>query len=417
MLKHKIGFLKDFDILLRNSPQKTESSHYPLLQLYALFFLLSVLGFLIKVYFLAATEHNTDMVSFRIVSKLMYSGGNVYTDTTRYNYGPIWAYVLAFLRYIQLQFFDPFYPTFHMLVASFLSLADIAIAFILARCFSYVAALFFLLNPVSVLMIGCHSQFDNLAVLLGLTGIIVLPEDGDSKISTKQVWLCAFFIGISLIMKHILFIFPLWLAINSRFSLRQRFILLFFPFFLFAAGFLPFCFNHASLSGIINNVFLYQSAHLNAFFPHLVELFVPIKFIETYLERLPLFNGFRFIWLVAMLCSGYLLRYRHQRELYLFYLIGLCVLSSAIADQYLAIPVAACAVFWRSKLCWGYIMTATIYLLSSPNNLNINPQVPILGGIVAAFRETGYGSWQPLSFLFIFFIMALLVNNGIRPKH
>jgi hypothetical protein len=71
--------------------------------------------------FLAYTFHgNYDQISFEIVSDIMMRGGNVYAETERYNYAPLWAYILLALRWIA----DSTYLPFHFIIRSFLAAID-----------------------------------------------------------------------------------------------------------------------------------------------------------------------------------------------------------------------------------------------------------------------------------------------------
>jgi hypothetical protein len=47
-----------------------------------------------------------------------------------------------------------------------------------------------------------------------------------------------------------------------------------------------------------------------------------------------------------------------------------------MADQYLAIPIVACAVAWNSWASWAYTATALALLLNSPSNILGPPEVP-----------------------------------------
>ena len=45
----------------------------------------------------AVLGHNFDIESWYIVADIMRHGGNVYAETGRYNYGPVWFFILHVL--------------------------------------------------------------------------------------------------------------------------------------------------------------------------------------------------------------------------------------------------------------------------------------------------------------------------------
>ncbi|UKI30108.1 MAG: hypothetical protein L6W00_19200 [Lentisphaeria bacterium] len=96
-----------------------------------IFLLVALLSLLVKV-LLATRGYNYDFESYTIVAELVEEGKNVYAETFRYNYGPIWFYVLWLLKMISGSLFRYSLPFF-------LGVVDICIAGILWR-FRYRAA-------------------------------------------------------------------------------------------------------------------------------------------------------------------------------------------------------------------------------------------------------------------------------------
>ena len=111
---------------------------------------------------------NFDQVSYEIVAEIMRRGGNVYAETSRYNYTPIWSYVLLVLNYGATWLGVPF----HVMVRSFIIGVDLIdmllIGYVAANGLSRnlkVTAVGYWLNPVAILLVGYHGQFENLAIL------------------------------------------------------------------------------------------------------------------------------------------------------------------------------------------------------------------------------------------------------------
>ena len=318
--------------------------------------------------YLASTGYNFDYESYRIVADIMHKGGNVYVETERYNYGPVWFYVLLFLSTVSG-------PLFRYAVPLFLGLADIGIAALLWKKYRLrVAALIFMLSPLSIQISGFHNQFDNVAVLLMLCAGVILSESDDP--SLKRVLTASVITGISLITKHVFIFFVFWFLFRN-YTWKKKLLLFLIPLTMFGAGFLPYIYpwSTASVKNIkedtlflkkqcsvlyanklrmseaqkteikeydserfkaavscINNVFRYRSFNnsilYNYYLPKVVQFF-----ISPY-----------FLFLAGVLFSGWLCRKKTVFDGIIFYCISLVLFSIATANQYLAIPLVGTSV-------------------------------------------------------------------------
>jgi hypothetical protein len=84
--------------------------------------------------------------------------------------------------------------------------------------------------------------------------------------------------------------------------------------------------------------------------------------------------AFKALWAALMVGFGVLAARRQQssppwNDMFLCYLIAMYGLSPSIADQYTAIPLVACAVFYRFLPSWAFWVTATAELLVSDTNI------------------------------------------------
>jgi len=320
-----------------------------------------LLGVILRFY--AMTRgFNFDFNSYKIVGDIVVNGGNVYSETTRYNYGPIWFAILGVFREIGLQFSNPDL-VFRVLIVGLLTVSDLAIAFILKRKFGLVAFILFFLNPVSIVISGYHNQFDNLALLIGLCGLLVMPKDATIKLERRHIY-AAVLIGLSLMTKHIFFMLPVWLFIRGK-SLRVKLFMLIVPFAMFVLSFMPFW--PAGHTGIIQNVFLYKS-FANA--PLLNSVLSP-GFMAILNPTLLL--------LAILLVVGFMTRKLPVFESGLWYLVVLVAFSPAIANQYLAIAMPA-AISLGVIFFVPFIVLATLLLtatsiegLHMPKILNLIP--------------------------------------------
>ena len=191
---------------------------------------------------------NYDQRSYEIVVGIMRRGGNVYAETQRYNYSPVWAYLLLALdtvaRAAQLSL--------HFTIGVFLTLIDLVNAALIGRIAARegvparVGFAAFLLNPVAVLISAYQGQFETLAALPVLATLAFAPR-------LAIVWLLG---TAAVIVKHLL-TFAVWTLYAARFGPRRAigasaatgliFIALLVPFALLGAG-----------ADIVGNVFLYR---------------------------------------------------------------------------------------------------------------------------------------------------------------
>jgi hypothetical protein len=100
--------------------------------------------------------HNFDLDSYCLVSEIISHGGNVYSETERYNYGPIWSYFVG-LFYEITKFFGRGFTFLGLLISLIITLVDVGIFFVLRKRYGLFTASLFFLNPVSIIISGYHS--------------------------------------------------------------------------------------------------------------------------------------------------------------------------------------------------------------------------------------------------------------------
>jgi hypothetical protein len=289
----------------------------------------------------ATLGHNYDLDSWGIVAEVMRHGGNVYAETTRYNYGPVWFLILRGLD--ALAGSRP--ALFHFLIAGFLSLADVGICWLLCRRAGRLAGVLFFLNPVSIIITGFHCQFDNLAILLALISVLWLGDDFERPVDRRKLSALAL-LGLSLATKHLFFLFPFWLAVKQRGG-WQKLVVLVVPAAVFLLAFAPYW--AGGRAGIMANVFGYHSAQNGLFY----RLVTP-EFIQFVCDQNRLWYGL--LILFAFVC-----RARNGFESLLIYSGALVAFAPSTSNQYLAIPMALAAVF--PSVPFGCYMAASLVQL------------------------------------------------------
>jgi hypothetical protein len=298
----------------------------------------------------ATLGHNYDMDSWRIVAEVMRHGGNVYAETDRYNYGPVWFLILRGLGLLSGN--SP--AGLHYLVVGFLSLADAGICWLLCRRAGRLAGILFFLNPISILVTGYHCQFDNLAVLIALGAVLRFGEDFDQPLNRPKM-LGLLLLGFSLMTKHIFFMFPLWLAVKQR-GLGPKAVILLVPAAVFLLGFAPYW--AGGQAGILDHVFRYQSAQNGYFF----KLIVP-QFIQFAGDR-------NLMWYVMLMVFAFVCRRRNGFASLLIYTGALVAFSPSITNHYMAIPVALAAVFPSGPFLL-YTVACVVHLCMDSRGLHL----------------------------------------------
>ena len=314
-----------------------------------LFFVAIVAGITARL-LVATRGHNFDVDSWRIVADVVERGGNVYAETGRYNYGPVWFQVLHVLDWLAGH--NP--AVFRYIVAGFLSLVDVGIFYILWRKYGRLAAGLFFFNPISIIITGYHSQFDNLAILLGLLAAWLVGDEFDRPLDRRKL-LGLSVLGLSLATKHLLFAFPFWLAVKQR-GLWQKAGIILLPIGLFLLSFAPYW--PGGRAGIINHVFLYQSATNGYFY----NLFVPLCLQFMFSSQA--------IWFFLLAVFAFVWRRKNTFESLLLYTAVLVTASPAVVNQYLAIPVPFVATHFN-VFTLLYTAFGTLHLLVDVNGLHM----------------------------------------------
>jgi hypothetical protein len=200
----------------------------------------------VRIAFLTRLIGNYDLDSFAIVARIVRAGGNVYEETNRYNYSPVWAWALAGLSRVG----DLFAVPLARAVTALLFAADCATAFVIYRILRVrdvrasragMGALLFFANPVSILASSVRGMFDDVAILFLLAGILaaVRPARPAGLVGPARRWLASAALAVSLLVKHVAWFHPL-LFVRRRGRTVRGLWLAALPYAVFAASFLPY---------------------------------------------------------------------------------------------------------------------------------------------------------------------------------
>jgi hypothetical protein len=293
-----------------------------------------------------------DFESYVVVSDVVLEGNNPY-ETGRYKYGPIWFLVLAVVRWLAQE---P--EAFRLALVLLLTSADLLIAYLLMRQGYLAAAGLFLLSPITIAISGQHVQFDNVAVLFALLATLAVAKSSRGPL-TRYDALAVILLGMSLSTKHIFIVFPLWLAMRQG-SVRRAAFYGLGPLLFFLATLVPSWL--ANGEALVESVFRYRSAD-NAPFLRAV---LPDEVVWGLTNR----GTAVFVFLGILAIVGFAYRRLPAFESGLVYAITLVVLSTAVVDQYLPIPMSGVAVFLNLGFLY-WLVLCSAHLLGNPETLNV----------------------------------------------
>ena len=231
------------------------------------------LGISARIY-ISTQGYNADMDAWRVNVDLFLDNGDFYKNG-RYNYTPFWINILVFLDSLpsfNLNSFD----SLRIKVVLFLSLIDVIIFILLKKNYSLKIGILFFLNPITIFITGFHNHFDNLAVLLGFIAVLIYEKNNKNF----GFIFCSLLLGISLCAKHILFLFPIWIAYKEK-NFIKKFLIIFIPYLIFLFSFWSYL--PEQLDSILKNVFLYSSWDNGPFWgifaPYFIHFFIPKKIL------------------------------------------------------------------------------------------------------------------------------------------
>lgn len=304
---------------------------------------------------------NWDFGQWINVSTAALSGDDPY-QLFGYNYPPPWLSVLMIFNSATSN--D---SSFRLLIALFLIAADLGIAWLLVNRGYGLAAVIFLLSPVTIAITGQHQQVEGVAVFLGLAAMAVLATRSSNRGDiTASDWWAVLLLGLSLSFKPLFFLLPLWLALRPG-PLRRRILHFIGPLAVFAIVFASTFLFYPPMT-VIEKVLQHDGANNSP----LIVAFVPGQLAPWVLEN----GGGKIVFLVLLAASGWFFRRLPIFEFALAYSLTAVVFSWAMANQYLAGPMAAVAVFLNvGLLIW--FLAASLYLGGDVGVLNL----PILNQV------------------------------------
>ena len=296
---------------------------------------------------------NYDFHLWDLASTAVLKGQDPYT-LYGYNYPPMWLAIVAGVKAVTSD-----QAQFRLGISLILCLVDILIAVMLVSRGYLVPACLFLLSPITIAISGQHQQIDALAIALALAALLLAGRGSTRHIGGVDVCAVAL-LGLSLSVKEVFLLLPLWIAMRSG-SWQRRVFYLVVPYVIVGA-----CLASAMVRYSAAEVVHYVLLHSGANNSPLVWTFVPSQFAPWLLSH----SGGKVLFLILLGAAGWAFRRLPLFESGLLYTLTAVLLSWAVVNQYLAIPMAAVAVYLNAGLLI-WLMLASIYLLGSSDVLNV----------------------------------------------
>ena len=316
-------------------------------------------AFGIRAAFLVGQGATYDLESWRIVISLLRHGKDLYLETGRYNYSPLWAGILygldglSGISRISL-------PLLLSLLFLVVDLATAALVRAIARrrgkseLQAFFMALLFFANPVSVIISSRLFTFDNLSIAFLLLALVSRSRAGARPAAAAGG------LSLSLLAKHVTWFHPL-LFVRRRGEPRLSWPAALAPYAVFLLSFAPFWRQRA---GIREHVFGYRGLGE----PYGTDA---LRFV-SWLPR----ETATIVFVLAGLAGVFFLaRVELVRACLLLFLV-LLIFTPGICPYYFVWPVALGALF-PSAGYFVYTLVITAFFLNSSDVLGLDwPHLP-----------------------------------------
>ena len=334
-----------------------------------------IVGVAFRILLLCLTE-NLGFDDFYNTAFLGANGKNIYANTTQYNYGILFS-IICNQFYKIAQYLGGSKLAYKLLHVGFLTLCNFVIAKIAERKAGTLWGILFFLNPISMVVDGYNTQIDNIAVMFGLLGILCIEESCEREKFSLNDLMGVIFLSLSLITKHFMYAFPVYVLFNTKINTRKKFLYAFIPPLLFLLSFAPYWSEGSK--GIIHNVFMYRSI---GNYPLLAVGFfreVKTSFAGDVTNTL---NIFLLIFVFLMIISAYLFRHENIFNSFLIYTIAVVSFSSGADGPQHVIPCLAMLLLFREK---SFLYFALIFLRVAGKQLMLTAEAWCLAGYLTYY--------------------------------
>jgi len=333
---------------------------------------------------------NFDFNVWLTASQSLLDGNNPYA-LAQFNYGPSWLAIITGLQSVSSDT-----AQFRLFIEIFLIAVDSGIAYILIRKHYSLAGIVFFLSPIGIAISGQHQQIDNIAILTALVAVVIASRSESDRL-TRSDFVAALLIGLSLSIKHVFLLLPVWFLMRPN-PIAKRLTFFIVPYLIFGLSLaIPFL---SATETVMRTMVQYGGANNSP----VLYFLLPDQLMPWIISV----DGTKIFFAAALIFSGFLFRKVRLFEFTLIYTITAVVFSWSIVNQYLAVPIAAIAI-WMNIGFLIWLIMSSIYLWGEATTINfplvnlIQPHTFLEFDVVA--RD-----------LFPYFFLGWLLIVGYRNK-
>jgi hypothetical protein len=333
---------------------------------------------------------NFDFNVWLTASQSLLDGNNPYA-LAQFNYGPSWLGIVTGLQSVSSDT-----AQFRLFVEVFLIAIDLGIAYILIRKRYSLAGIVFFLSPIGIAISGQHQQIDNIAILTALVAVTIASRSKSDQL-TRSDFIAALLIGLSLSIKHVFLLLPVWFLMRPN-PIAKRLTFFVVPYVVFGLSLaIPFL---SATETVMRTMVQYGGANNSP----VLYFLLPDQLMPWIISV----DGTKIFFAAALIFSGFLFRKVRLFEFTLIYTITAVVFSWSIVNQYLAVPIAAVAI-WMNIGFLIWLILSSIYLWGEATTMNF----PILNLIQP---HTLFELDVVARDLFPYFLLGWLLIVGSRNK-
>lgn len=198
----------------------------------------------------------------------------------------------------------------------------------------------------------CH-----LAVMFGLLAWLLLLRHVKQQQQPVYLVLGVALLTMSLLVKHVLFLFPVWLLLWRELGpLKKRVLICLIPYAIFMLSFLPYVQDPAGFQAVKRFVLEHSpNYNQNGLIHGVLNFLVPPQtWTGGMLAQVPVFAGVKLVWITAMMLFAVpVMRYVPEKSFF-YYLLVLLVFVPGLWIHHLGIAAVASGVFYKRWEYWMY---------------------------------------------------------------
>lgn len=347
--------------------------HYPSLPV------IIFLGLSLRLFLASSNSFNFDMhIFFMDAQFFSEEKWNIYYYNWNYVYSPAIFFINGVLGVIQQMLNFLPYSFFQRAYICFIDSLTLLLLIKISKKEKISptrTAVFFFLNPVTIMLSGYHGQFDNNAIFFLLLAVWInfYTNNRFSNYKKAAAW---FFLTIGFIIKHII-PFQVFLVEASMFKKNKVIkggVLFLLTVIAFLATFIPFYNNNESKFVIKEYVLGYQGQATISGITGMIRFFC----VNCEIFDMRLYTLYKYLFMAGgMLFSIFLLRRKNLLHSLLLSFLFFLTFSSALSAQYLVLPIAVAALF-PSRWFLAYTTLVTIFLLVFQMEVDISIYAKVL---------------------------------------